>query len=93
MFRLDLTQVAAHMNMLINRIIARCNDGMPIHDGKGSDNTSKRPSCLGHAGADFAAAFTPSKPRSKPARLPAGELERRLIELGFIEGATDRNPA
>jgi len=44
--------------------------------------------CLGHAPRGFRGRIHAIKVDDRLSDLPAGELERRLIELGFIEGAT-----
>ena len=46
-----------------------------------------RPSCLGHARRGFRGRIHAIDVAFESGSLPAGELERRLIELGFIEGA------
>ncbi len=46
------------------------------------------PSCLGHAPRGFRGCIHAIAVGDAASHLPAGELERRLIELGFTEGAT-----
>jgi ferrous iron transport protein A len=46
------------------------------------------PSCLGHARRGFRGYIHGIAVTAMTSDLPAGELERRLIELGFTEGAT-----
>ncbi len=46
-----------------------------------------RPSCLGHAPRGFRGRIQAIAVGEGASDLPEGELERRLIELGFTEGA------
>ena len=46
-----------------------------------------QPSCLGHAQRGFRGRIHAIEAALETCKLPAGELERRLLELGFIEGA------
>jgi ferrous iron transport protein A len=52
-----------------------------------AQTNSKRPSCLGHARRGFRGRIRAIEVALETCTLPAGELERRLIEFGFIEGA------
>ncbi len=47
-----------------------------------------QPSCLGHAPRGFRGRVHTIEAGPHSHALPADELERRLIELGFTEGAT-----
>lgn len=46
-----------------------------------------RPSCLGHARRGFRGRIHAVEAALESCTLPAGELEQRLLELGFTEGA------
>ena len=52
-----------------------------------AQTNGKRPSCLGQARRGFRGRIHAIEADFETCTLPAGELERRLIELGFIEGA------
>jgi len=49
--------------------------------------TGERPSPLGHARCGFRGRIHAIDAAFDTRTLPAGELERRLLELGFTEGA------
>ena len=46
-----------------------------------------QPSCLGHARRGFRGRIHAIEAALETGTLPVGELERRLLELGFTEGA------
>ncbi len=52
------------------------------------ESAEARPSCLGHAPRGFRGRIHAIAVADGTSHLPEGELERRLIELGFTEGAT-----
>jgi ferrous iron transport protein A len=54
----------------------------------GKQTTEQGASCLGHAPRGFRGRIHAISVPDGISHLPLGELERRLIELGFIEGAT-----
>jgi ferrous iron transport protein A len=51
-----------------------------------AQTTTAQPSCLGHAQRGFRGRIHAIE-AALETKLPAGELERRLLELGFTEGA------
>ena len=52
-----------------------------------AQTNGKRPSRLGHARRGFRGRIHAIEVAFESGTLPAGELERRLIEFGFTEGA------
>jgi len=52
-----------------------------------SEKTEERPSSLGHAKRGFRGRIHAIETAGRSHSLSAGELEQRLLELGFIEGA------
>jgi ferrous iron transport protein A len=51
------------------------------------ENAAERPSSLGHAERGFRGRIHAIDTNDRSHSLPAEELERRLLELGFTEGA------
>jgi ferrous iron transport protein A len=52
-----------------------------------AQTNGKTPTCLGHARRGFRGRIHAIEAAVETCKLPPGELERRLIELGFTEGA------
>lgn len=68
----------------MGRIIARMKDGMPLMSAR---EKGQKLACLGHAERGFRGRIHAIVANGHNHNLPADELERRLLELGFIEGA------
>jgi len=60
---------------------------MALLDAMVADNQQAQWTCLGHAPRGFRGCIHAIMVDDRLSDLPEGELERRLIELGFIEGA------
>jgi ferrous iron transport protein A len=58
------------------------------HAADGHNGTHGMPAPLGHAPRGFCGRIEMINVADGSSDLPEGELERRLIELGFTEGAT-----
>lgn len=53
-----------------------------------SDRASAAPASLGEATRGFRGRIRALRAEGAGSALPAGELERRLVEMGFVEGAS-----
>ena len=58
-----------------------------------SESTMETTAPLGLARKGFRGRIDAIAGADDASDLPSGELERRLVELGFTEGASDRSPA